>query len=101
YTVLFALAGSLVISLTLMPVLAFTSLPRKLDEKDVWLIRLAKWFYRPLIEAALAQPLLTAAAAVLVAAISIPIALRLGAEFMPKLEEGDILIEANRLPSST
>ena len=41
-TVLFALAGSLVLSLTLMPVLAYTSLPRKLDEKDVWLDSLAE-----------------------------------------------------------
>ncbi len=100
-TVLFALAGSLVISLTLMPVLAYTSLPRKMEEKDVWLIRLAKWLYRPLVEWALNNPLLTAAAAVLVAAVSVPIALGLGGEFMPKLDEGDILIEANRLPSST
>ncbi len=100
-TVLFALAGSLVLSLTLMPVLAFTSLPRKLDEKDVPLIRLIKWLYRPFVEGAMAQPVLTAAIAVLVAALSVPVALQLGAEFMPKLDEGDILIEANRLPSST
>src|SRR4029079_11312519 len=100
-TVLFALAGSLLLSLTLMPVLAYTSLPRKLEEKDVPLIRWLKWLYPPVVEGAMAQPLLTAAAAVIVAAISIPIALGLGAEFMPKLDEGDILVEANRLPSST
>src|SRR4030095_2753399 len=52
-TVLFALAGSLVLSLTLMPVLAYTSLPRKLEEKDVWLIRLVKWIYRPFVAWAL------------------------------------------------
>jgi heavy metal efflux system protein len=100
-TVLFALAGSLVLSLTLMPVLAYTSLPRKMQEKDVWLIRIMKWLYRPLVERALAHPLLTAAMAVVLFAASVPIALRLGAEFMPRLDEGDILIEANRLPSST
>src|SRR6185369_17276758 len=100
-TVLFALAGSLILSLTLMPVLAYTSLPRKMEEKDVWLIRLAKWLYRPLVEWALNHPFLTAAAAVIVAAVSVPVALGLGGEFMPKLDEGDILVEANRLPSST
>jgi cobalt-zinc-cadmium resistance protein CzcA len=100
-TVLFALAGSLVLSLTLMPVLAYTSLPRKLQEKDVWLIRLVKWIYRPLVEGALRQPLATAALAVILFVASVPVALHLGAEFMPKLDEGDILIEANRLPSST
>src|SRR5207244_797754 len=56
-TVLFALAGSLVLSLTLMPVLAYTSLPRNLDEKDNWIIRWAKRLYRPLVEGALANPL--------------------------------------------
>jgi cobalt-zinc-cadmium resistance protein CzcA len=100
-TVLFALAGSLVLSLTLMPVLAYTSLPRKMEEKDVWLIHVIKWLYRPLVGWALNHPLLTAAAAVIVAAVSVPIALGLGAEFMPKLDEGDILVECNRLPSST
>jgi cobalt-zinc-cadmium resistance protein CzcA len=100
-TVLFALAGSMILSLTLMPVLAYTSLPRKMEEKDVWLIRLVKWLYRPLVERALRHPLLTAAIAVLLAAVSVPIALGLGGEFMPKLDEGDILIEGNRLPSAT
>lgn len=100
-TVLFALAGSLVLSLTLMPVLAYTSLPRKMQEKDVWLIRLVKWIYRPFVTWALDHPLMTAATAIIVAAVSVPIALGLGAEFMPKLDEGDILVECNRLPSST
>jgi cobalt-zinc-cadmium resistance protein CzcA len=99
-TVLFALAGSLLLSLTLMPVLAYTALPRKLEEREVWLIRWVKWLYRPLVAGALAQPLLTAAAAVAVVVISVPLALTLGAEFMPRLDEGDILIEANRLPSA-
>jgi cobalt-zinc-cadmium resistance protein CzcA len=100
-TVLFALAGSLVLSLTLMPVLAYTSLPRKIDEKEVWLIRLVKWLYRPLVEWAVLHPVATTGAAILVGAISVPLALNLGAEFMPRLDEGDILIEAVRLPSAT
>lgn len=100
-TVLFALAGSLLLSLTLMPVLAYLALPRQMQEKDVALIRWAKWLNRPFVEWSLAHPWLTMLAALLVAAISVPIALGLGAEFMPKLDEGDLLIECNRLPSST
>jgi cobalt-zinc-cadmium resistance protein CzcA len=100
-TVLFALAGSLVLSLTLMPVLAYIALPKKMEEKDVWLVRVIKWFYRPLVAGVLRAPVLTALTAVVTLAISIPIAMNLGAEFMPRLEEGDLLIEANRLPSST
>ena len=100
-TVLFALAGSLVLSLTLMPVLAYLGLPRKLDEKDVWLVRIIKWFYQPLVARVVQHPVATLCVAVAVVALSIPIGARLGAEFMPRLEEGDILIEANRLPSAT
>ncbi|HZN33654.1 MAG TPA: CusA/CzcA family heavy metal efflux RND transporter [Pirellulaceae bacterium] len=100
-TVLFALAGSMLLSLTLMPVLAYAALPRRMNEREVWLLRLVKRLYRPLVEWALAWPAATALAAVLTVAASLPVALRLGAEFMPKLDEGDILIEANRLPSST
>ena len=47
-TVLFALGGSLILSLTLMPVLAYVGLPQKLEEKEVWLVRLIKWIYRPI-----------------------------------------------------
>jgi cobalt-zinc-cadmium resistance protein CzcA len=100
-TVLFALAGSLVLSLTLMPVLAYVALPKKMEEKEVWLLRLVKWMYRPLVDLALRFPAATAFSAVVLLVVSIPVALRLEREFMPELNEGDILIEANRLPSST
>lgn len=100
-TVLFALAGSMVVSMTLMPVLAYTTLPRSLDEKDLWLIRWIRWIYRPLVGKAIKFPLLTTGLAVALLAISVPVGMNLGAEFMPRLDEGDILIEANRLPSAT
>jgi cobalt-zinc-cadmium resistance protein CzcA len=100
-TVLFALAGSLVLSMTLMPVLAYIALPKKMQEKDVWLIRLVKWVYRPCLDAVVRRPVVTAACAVGLFVLTFPIAMNLGAEFMPRLDEGDILIEANRLPSAT
>ena len=70
-------------------------------EKDVWLIRAVKWFYRPLVERALAHPVVTAGAAAVAARHQRSGGLHLGAEFMPRLDEGDILIEAMRLPSAT
>ncbi len=100
-TVLFALAGSLILSLTLMPVLASLVLPKKLEEKEVWLIRMIKCIYRPLVERAIGHPVITVTLAHLAFLASIPIAINLGAEFMPRLEEGDLLIEAVRLPSAT
>ncbi|MCA9017092.1 MAG: efflux RND transporter permease subunit, partial [Planctomycetaceae bacterium] len=100
-TVLFALAGSLVLSLTLMPALASLALPKKMTEKEIWLIRLVKWIYRPLVAWTIRRPWLTVGAALLVFLISLPVGRNLGAEFMPRLEEGDLLVEAVRLPSAT
>lgn len=100
-TVLFALAGSLVLSLTLMPVLAALFLPKKVEEKDVFLIRFVKWIYRPMVERAINRPLVMIGLSVALLVTSGYVAMNLGAEFMPKLEEGDILIEMNRLPSAT
>lgn len=101
WTVLFALAGSLILSLTLMPVLATIALPRKMSEKEVWLIRAIKWLYVPILERTLNHRVATALAALTVFAVGIPVALHLERDFMPKLEEGDLLVEARRLPSAT
>ncbi len=100
-TVLFALGGSLILSLTLMPVLASMFLPKVPKEKEPFLIRLIKGAYRPLVARTVAWPLLTVGLAVTLLAVSVPVALHLGAEFMPRLDEGDLLIEAVRLPSAT
>jgi cobalt-zinc-cadmium resistance protein CzcA len=99
-TVIFALAGSMVLSLTLMPVLASLGLPSKPQEKEVWLIRVLKHGYTPLLDQFLRRPVLAALLAVALVGVSVPVALRLGGEFMPRLNEGDLLIEAVRIPSA-
>ena len=101
WTVLFALLGSLIFSLTLMPVLATIVLKSKIGEEEVWLIRFIKRLYVPVLERVLRHRVITIAAAIAVFAVSIPVALYLGGEFMPKLEEGDLLIETVRLPTAT
>ncbi|TWT84155.1 Cobalt-zinc-cadmium resistance protein CzcA [Planctomycetes bacterium CA13] len=100
-TVLFALFGSLILSMTLMPVLASLALPRNLSDKDVFFVRWIKVIYRPLVHQAIRAPMMIALVAFTVFAVSIPVSMRLGAEFMPRLEEGDLLVEAQRLPSAT
>jgi len=99
-TVLFALLGSLVISLTLMPVLAATVLSRE-EEHEPLVMRLFHRLYRPLARFAVGHPVVITLAAAMLVAASVPVALRLGAEFMPRLDEGDLLVEVNRLPSAT
>ncbi len=100
-TVLFALGGSLILSLTFMPVMASIFLPKKMKEDEIFLVRLVKFIYEPIVIRAIRYPVVTIAIALTVFAISLPMAQRLGAEFMPRLEEGDLLVEAQRLPSAT
>ena len=72
-----------------------------MKEKDIFLIRWLKIVYKPIVTRAIAHPFITVATALTVFAVSIPVGANLGAEFMPRLEEGDLLIEASRLPSAT
>jgi len=99
-TVLFALLGSLVISLTLMPVLAATVL-RKEPEHEPLLMRFFHHFYHPIARFAVWHPVWISLGAAALVAATVPVALRLGAEFMPRLDEGDLLVEVVRLPSAT
>lgn len=99
-TVLFALAGSLVISLTLMPVLAATVLSRE-EEHEPLVMRVFHRLYQPLARLAVHHPVVISLVAAGLVAASVPVALRLGAEFMPRLDEGDLLVEMVRLPSAT
>ncbi len=99
-TVIFALAGSMVLSLTVMPVLASLALDARAKEKEVWLIRWLKRVYRPFLDAVVMRPVVAVAIALVLLALSVPVALNLGGEFMPRLNEGDLLIEAVRIPAA-
>ncbi len=95
--VLLALAGAFVLSLTVVPVL--TSLfvrPRAHSETPI--VRLALLLYRPLLRGVLRYQWVTLALGVAALAGGVAVATRLGAEFVPVLDEGDVLIEGRRLP---
>jgi cobalt-zinc-cadmium resistance protein CzcA len=97
-TVLFALGASLVIALALMPVLSWLAFRKRAAEKETWLMRRLSAAYRPLLGRALRFPLATAATAALVFALSLGIVPFLGAEFIPTLDEGSILVMMYRVP---
>lgn len=99
FTVIFALITSLVLALTLMPVLGTLFLRRGVSEHETFLVRLAKRIYEPLLACALRRPWHTLGLAGLAFAASVALALRLGAVFIPKLDEGSIAVQAVRLPS--
>jgi cobalt-zinc-cadmium resistance protein CzcA len=83
-----------------MPVLASIALKTRTEEKEVWPIRMLKRFYTPALTAVVGRPVLATALALGLVALSVPVALNLGGEFMPRLNEGDLLIEAVRIPSA-
>ena len=97
-TVIFALAGSMVLSLTLMPILASLILPKRIEEREPFLMRLIKWVYVPMLRVAMHHKAVVMgfAACVLFLAFAI-IAPNLGSEFVPKLSEGAIAINVVRL----
>jgi cobalt-zinc-cadmium resistance protein CzcA len=99
-TVIFALLGSLVLSLTVMPVLAILLLPRRVEEKEPWVVRLAAAAYRPVLHAALRHRL--AVLLVSVGCLGVAaLALRgLGSEFVPRLSEGALVVDIVRLPGT-
>ncbi len=99
-TVIFALAGSMVLSLTLMPALASLTLGVSSKDEEPWIVRWLKRGYEPLIGGAIARPVGMVALAALLVVVSVPVGLNLGGEFMPRLNEGDILIESVRIPSA-
>lgn len=97
-TVVFALAGSLVCALTLMPVLASLFL-KEVSEKDPWLFRLSKRVYTPMLHKAMGHKRATFGAAVGVFFASLIFVPFMGAEFIPRLDEGAIAMQLWRLPS--
>jgi len=97
-TVIFALVGSMVVSLTLMPVLASFLLPKKISEREPLLMRVAHAIHRPVLNFAMHHKLavLGFAASVMIVAFGM-IAPHLGSEFVPRLSEGAIAIGVVRL----
>src|SRR4051794_18606384 len=97
-TVIFALIGSMIMSLTLMPVLASLLLPRRIEERQPLLMRLAHRINTPILRFSMNHKALVMgfAACVLFVAFGL-IAPNLGTEFVPRLSEGAIAISVVRL----
>jgi cobalt-zinc-cadmium resistance protein CzcA len=99
-TVIFALVGSLVMSLTLMPVLASLLLPRRMEEQDPWIVRLARRAYAPLLRLAMRNGVAVLLLALAALAGGVVLARGLGSEFVPRLSEGALVVNIFRLPGT-
>jgi cobalt-zinc-cadmium resistance protein CzcA len=99
FTFMSALTGALVLSVTVMPVMASLFLARRVSADDTFLVRWLKQTYEPLLQLSLARPVTMISVAGGVFVVSVLAAATFGVEFVPKLDEGDLAIQAVRLPS--
>ncbi|AIL08705.1 CusA/CzcA family heavy metal efflux RND transporter [Stenotrophomonas maltophilia] len=100
-TVVLALTGAMVLSLTFVPAAIATFLRGRVAEHDNRLMRWSRARYRPLLDWALRRRVVVlAGAAVLVVGCGV-LATRLGSEFVPSLDEGDITLQPMRIPGTS
>ncbi|MCR4418003.1 MAG: efflux RND transporter permease subunit [Ignavibacteria bacterium] len=101
FTVAYALIGSLILSLTYVPVMSAIMFKKKIKERESPIITYAKKYYVPLLRKVLNKRILVVSAAGILVIISFIIFPFLGSEFIPQLDEGAIAIQAFRLPSAS
>jgi cobalt-zinc-cadmium resistance protein CzcA len=100
-TVLFALLGAVILALTFVPACVAIFLRGKMTEQETVLIRWAKTSYRPLLNLSLRlRPIVIVAAVLLVVSCGF-LASRMGAEFIPSLDEGDFALDIHRIPGTS
>jgi cobalt-zinc-cadmium resistance protein CzcA len=100
-TLIFALSGSMFLALTAVPVAASAFLKKGTGEQETWIIRQAKRIYKPLLPKFLDHPWLVIGAFVAALALSIPPVFTMGGEFIPQLDEGDLVVLMNRPASAS
>ncbi len=100
FTISYAMAGSLLLTLTVIPVLAALILKPK-EERDTLLVRVIKARYLPILEWSLANKVRVVASAVTLLLVSLALFPFLGKEFMPTLQEGSIMWRVTSIPSAS
>jgi cobalt-zinc-cadmium resistance protein CzcA len=101
FTVVMALTAAMLLSLTFVPAAVATLLAGRVREHDSALMRAARRAYQPALTLALRLRWLVVAAAAVLVVASGPLATRLGSEFIPNLDEGDIALHALRIPGTS
>ncbi len=97
-TIVFALAGSLILSLTVIPVLA-SYLLRDVKHEDPWLPRKLLALYGPLLDWALRRQRVVGIGAVVMLLVAGGVYTQVGKTFMPTMDEGDLIVGIEKLPS--
>ena len=100
-TVVIALVSAMVLSVTLVPAGVALLFRKPIEEKESFIVKGARSLYRPVLMASLRFRWLVVSLAVVFVVISGWLATRLGSEFVPNLDEGDIAMHALRIPGTS
>jgi cobalt-zinc-cadmium resistance protein CzcA len=101
FTVVVALLGALILSVTFVPAAIAVFVTGRVQEKEGRIMDWARRAYRPALDLVLRNPAPTIAAALVAVGLSVLLATRMGAEFVPSLNEGDIALHAIRIPGTS
>ncbi|ANA35775.1 Cation efflux system protein CzcA [Ralstonia mannitolilytica] len=101
FTVVLALLGAMVLSVTFVPAAVALFIGRKVAEKENRLMGWAKERYKPMLESSLANTPVVLTFACVAIVFCLAVATRLGSEFVPNLNEGDIAIQSLRIPGTS
>jgi len=99
-TIVFALSGSLFLALTVIPVIASYML-KNVSHKEPWLPRIMKRIYAPILKGSLAHSRIVITLALLSLLSASWVYTQVGKSFMPTMDEGDLIVQLEKLPSIT
>ncbi|VCU69112.1 Cobalt-zinc-cadmium resistance protein CzcA [Pigmentiphaga humi] len=100
-TVVLALLGAMILSVTFVPAAVALLLDGPVQEKENRLMAAARRLYEPLLGRALANTPVVMTFGAVAVAFALALSTRLGAEFIPNLDEGDIAVQALRIPGTS
>lgn len=100
-TVVMALAAAMVLTVTFIPAAVALFIGQRVEEKENWLMTRARRFYEPVLAAFMTRPKRVLAGAVVIVTLTMGLATRLGSEFIPSLNEGDLAVAALRIPGTS
>ncbi len=101
FAVIIALLAALVLSLTFVPAAVAIFLTGRIEEKENRIVRVARRAYAPVLDAALRLRVPVLAGAVAFVILCGWLGTRLGSEFIPSLDEGDLAVQALRIPGTS
>ena len=101
FTVVFALLSAMILSITFVPAAVATFITGRVHEKENVAIRGAKKVYEPALRWSIAHPMPVISIAIVLVILSLFTASKMGSEFIPNLDEGDIAVQALRAPGTS